>query len=101
MTTTKDLALGAMPGTLDQIAAIIDRSSSSVATAVKALRDDEACHIGDWVLPDGGKPTAVHHAGPGEDAVCELRYVRPKKMLQKGVRIPPRDAITTALFGPA
>lgn len=79
-------------------------------------------HIGAWVRsPTGGPFAAVYHAGPGQEAPCELqplthaqlsrRYrdrqrrveIREKAYREAKARalVPRRDPMVAALFGPA
>ena len=98
---TRQAVLAAMPGTTTDIAARIGKGKSVVERWCKDLHDAHESHIGDWKQPPNGGPNmAVHHAGPGADVVCDLPRVWPKKRAPRRGGIPPRDAITTALFGP-
>jgi len=97
---TQARILAAMPGTLTELA---ERGYTTKVTAgvhVKAMRAEKRCHIGGWNIPPKGAPAAIHHAGPGED-VPDPRQRRPETASRPMGKIPPRDPITTALFGPA
>lgn len=91
--------LAAMPGTISDLADRADATAAGVAGHIRALRAQELCHIGGWNTPRKGGPAAIHHAGPGED-VPNPRPRMAEKVAREVGAIPPRDAITAALFGP-
>ena len=99
---TRQAVLAAMPGTVTEIAERIGKGKKIVARWADDLRQASESHIGAWQQPPNGGPNmAVHHAGPGADVVCELPRTWPKRRPVTRGGIPPRDPITTALFGPA
>lgn len=107
MNDTRSKILAAMPATITQLMAKFDCSRHTAAGHVIALRDAQRIHIGGWAKPKAGPGAmgAVYHAGPGEDVPCPqprrvAKTTGKRASASVVVKIPPRDAITTALFGP-
>jgi hypothetical protein len=68
--TSNPEILGAMPGTIAEIAALCGMKYDTVRKAVKRLHAKGESHIGDVRPPEGGKGQRwvdVFAAGPGED----------------------------------
>lgn len=95
----RDRIRATLPASITVLMAVVDSSRPSVAAHIRALQDAQQCHVGGWQVSKGkGAPAAIYHPGPGDDVP------NPRPRLAKVVHgpdsIPPRDAITAALFGP-
>jgi hypothetical protein len=121
------LLLPALPATQQQIRQKTKMSQAAVSRWCIFLRECNELHIGAWLPPTKGGPAlAVYHAGPGPDAVNELRmrskaerrkaaqllrpeldgveklYTRPAMKLTDWRTMPiRRDPFTAAFFGAA
>ena len=70
---TNGLIIKAMPASVPDIADTIGMPQTSVLRAVKALCAVGKCHIGGWKRSNRGLPTAIYHAGPGQDVPCTIK----------------------------
>lgn len=92
--------LKALPATELQAQERTKLSRYSVVKAIRALRQSKQCHVGGW-KQIGKKPSRVFHPGEGKDVEPPAPMKQSEARPIFSSRMPRRDPLVAALFGPA
>jgi hypothetical protein len=83
---TRKITLAAMPNSVPAIAVDTGMPQTSTLRIVKQLHDEGLCRVGDWQRSIRGLPSAIYHAGAGEDVPCRLKKFTPAQKTARYLR---------------